>query len=187
MVETVCPGKRGGLYVNLSRQGEEFTLTIEGDRIDIFLRLPENSELIGDQFENPKDGFLSIHHAGGRRQYSYTLKPLIRVLRAHPSVSALAGKLCVQRGLTIYCAEGADNAVPLSTLRLPGNAVFTKEKVAWLDEDMPVLKTNGYSLSKINWEKQLYGSQPPYMRRTKLRKFLTAIGVIVAKTKCVCG
>jgi DUF1680 family protein len=152
--------EKGGLYVKLSRKGDEYTLTIDGGSMDVFLRLPENSALSGDQFENPEDGYFSIHHAGGRQQYSYCLKPLIRVLRAHPSVSALTGKHCVQRGLTIYCVEGSDNAVPLSTLRLPGNAVFTEEKAEWLEEDMPILKTAGYSVSDINWENELYSSQP---------------------------
>jgi uncharacterized protein len=152
--------EKGGLYVKIWREGDEYTLTIEGGKIDVFLRLPENSALTGDQFENPNDGFYSIHHAGGRQQYSYSLKPLIRVLRAHPSVSALAGKLCVQRGPTIYCAEGSDNAVPLSTLRLPGEAVFTEEKGEWLEEDLPILKTTGYSVSDLNWEKKLYGPEP---------------------------
>jgi uncharacterized protein len=151
--------EEGGLYVKLSRKGDEYTLTIDGGPIDVYLRLPENSTLSGDQFENPEDGYFSIHHAGGRQQYSYSLKPLIRVLRAHPSVSALAGKLCVQRGLTIYCAEGSDNAVPLSALRLSGDAVFTEEKAEWLEEDMSILKTAGYSVSELNWEKKLYSSQ----------------------------
>jgi DUF1680 family protein len=128
--------------------------------MDVFLRLPENSELVDDQFEDPIDGYFSIQHAGGRQQYSYSLKPLIRVLRAHPSVSALAGKLCVQRGLTIYCVEGSDNAVPLSSLRLPADAVFTEENAEWLEEEMPILKTAGYSLSDMDWKKKLYGSHP---------------------------
>jgi len=152
--------EKGGLYVKLSRKDDEYTLTIDGRPVDVFLRLPENSVLIGDRFENPEDGYFSIHHAGGRQQYSYALKPLIRVLRAHPSVSALAGKLCVQRGLTIYCAEGSDNAVPLSSLRLPVDAVFTEEKAEWMEEDKPILKTAGYSVSDTNWGNKLYGFQP---------------------------
>jgi DUF1680 family protein len=152
--------EEGGLYVKLSRKEDEYTLTIDGRPMDVFLRLPENSALIGDQFEQTEDGYFSIHHAGGRQRYSYSLKPLIRVLRAHPSVSALAGKLCVQRGLTIYCAEGSDNAVPLSTLRLPVDAVFTEEKAERMEEDMPILKAAGYRVSDTNWGKKLYSSQP---------------------------
>jgi DUF1680 family protein len=152
--------EKGGLYVKLAHHGDEYTLTIDGDPIDIFLRLPENSALSGDQFENHANGYFSIHHAGGKRQYAYSLQPLVRVLRAHPSVSALAGKLCVQRGLTIYCVEGADNPVPLSTLRLPADAVFTEEKGEGLDDNLPILKTSAYRVSDKNWEKQLYASQP---------------------------
>jgi len=152
--------EKGGLYVKLSHNGDEYTLTIDGDPIDVFLRLPENSALTGDQFEIHKNGYFSIHHVGGKQNYSYSLQPLIRVIRANPSVSALAGKVCVQRGLTIYCVEGADNAVPLSTLRLPADAVFAEEKAEWLDDNLPILKTSGYSVSDNNWEKKLYGSQP---------------------------
>jgi uncharacterized protein len=152
--------EKGGLYVKLSRNGDEYTLIIEGGAIDVFLRLPENSALIGNQFENHEDGYFSFHHAGGKQKYSYSLKPLIRMLRAHPSVSALAGKLCVQRGLTIYCVEGSDNAVPLSTLRLPVDAKFSEEKAEWLEDDLPILKTAGYSVSQKSWENKLYGSQP---------------------------
>lgn len=152
--------EQGGLYVKLSHKGDEYTLTVDGGPLDVFLRLPDNSVLIGDQFEKSRDGYFSLHHAGGRQQYSYSLKPLIRVLRAHPSVSALAGKLCVQRGLTVYCVEGSDNAMPLSALRLPVDAVFTEEKAEWLEGDLPVLKTVGYRVSDLDWDKKLYDSQP---------------------------
>ncbi len=39
--------EKGGLYVKLSHHGDEYTLTIDGDPIDVFLRLPENSALSG--------------------------------------------------------------------------------------------------------------------------------------------
>jgi len=150
----------GGLYVRLARNGEEYTLTVDGMPQDIFLRLPENSAFNGARFENPGDGYACLHHTGGEQQYSYSLKPCIRVLRAHPSVSALAGKLCVQRASSIYCAEGSDNAVPLSSLRLPVDAIFTEEKVGWLEEDMPILKTAGFKVPDKDWKKQLYSPRP---------------------------
>lgn len=152
--------EKGGLYVRISRKGKDYQLTVDGEPIDIILRLPENSMLASDQFEIHPDGYFSIHHAGGKQQYSYSLKPLIRVLRAHPSVSALSGKVCVQRGPTIYCAEGPDNPAPLSSIRLPAGAVFTEETAGWLEEDAPILKTSGYSVPESPWEKKLYGSQP---------------------------
>jgi hypothetical protein len=56
--------------------------------------------------------------------------------------------------------EGSDNEVPLSALRLPVDAVFTEEKTDWLEKDLPILKTTGYSVSDLDWEKKLYDSQP---------------------------
>lgn len=149
---------KGGLYVKLVRKGDEYTLTIDGSSMEIYLRLPDNSTLQSDQCTEHEDGYFKIHHNGGKQNYTYSLIPQVRVLRAHPSVSATAGKLCIQRGLTTYCAEEADNAVPLSALRLPADAVFYEEKADWLDENMPILKTVGYSVSKKNWDKALYSS-----------------------------
>lgn len=151
--------KKGGLSVNLVRKGDDYTLTIEGGPKKVLLRLPENSNLVSDQFKTHEDGYFIIQHAGGKQDYSYSLIPQVRILRAHPSVSAAAGKLCVQRGETVYCAEQVDNAIPLSALRLPVDAVFSEEKVDWLDENMPVLKTVGYSVSEKNWDQTLYSSQ----------------------------
>lgn len=151
---------KGGLYVNLVRKGDDYTLTIQGEPKEVFLRLPENSKMVSDQIKDRKEGYYIIQHAGGTREYSYSLIPQVRILRAHPSVSAAAGKLCVQRGETVYCAEQVDNAITLSALRLPVDAVFSEEKVDWLDENMPILKTLGFSVSEKNWDQTLYSSQP---------------------------
>lgn len=151
--------KKGGLYVNLARKGDDYTLTIEGGPRKVCLRLPENSKLVSDQIAAQDDGYFIIQHAGGKQEYSYSLIPQVRILKAHPSVSAAAGKLCVQRGETIYCAEQIDNASPLSALRLPGDAVFSEVKGDWLDENMPILKTVGYSVSVKSWDQLLYSTQ----------------------------
>ena len=151
--------KKGGLYVKLAHKGDEYALTIDGGPMEILLRHPDNSTLIGDQFEERADGYFTIQHAGGRKEYNYCLVPQVRILKAHPRVSAAAGKLCVQRGLTTYCAEAADNAAPLSSLRLPEEAVFNEERVGWLGDAMPILKTAGYRVSEENWNGTLYSSQ----------------------------
>jgi uncharacterized protein len=151
--------KKGGLYVKLVHEGLEYTLVIDGGPMEVLLRHPDNSKLIGDQFEKRADGYFTIHHAGGRKEYNYSLIPQVRILKAHPGVSAAAGKLCVQRGLTTYCVEAADNTAPLSSLRLPEDAVFTEQRVGWLGENMPILKTPGYRLSEKNWNSMLYSSQ----------------------------
>jgi len=151
--------EKGGLYVKLVRKGDEYTLTIDGGPKEVYLRLPENSVLISDHGQAHENGYFIIHHEGGKKHYTYSLIPQIRILRSHPSVSAVAGKLCVQRGQTIYCVEQADNAVPLSALRLPVDAVFSEEKAGWLDENMPILKTAGYRVSEKNWNQTLYSSQ----------------------------
>jgi len=151
--------KQGGLKINLERKGESYTLTIDGKQMVVYLRLPENSILVEDQYEVDADGYFLIHHPGGKKQYEYTIKPNIRLLRANPNVSALAGKICVQRGLVAYCLEGVDNSTPLSALRLPGDAQFIEEMADWLGEGMPILKTSGFSVSEKDWGDKLYSPQ----------------------------
>lgn len=151
--------EKGGLYVNLQHNNDEYTLTIDGDPKEVYLRLPENSILSNSQAEIQDNGYAVLRHPGGKMQYHYTLTPQIRVLQAHPAVSAAAGQLCVQRGLTTYCVEGIDNQLPLSALRLPNQSTFIEEKAGWLGDDWPVLRTDGVKLSDNNWEGVLYNSQ----------------------------
>jgi len=160
--------QEGGLYVKLKRHCDEYTLTIDGSPMEVLLRTPENSALTGGQIETTSDGYCLIQHTGGMKQYRYTIKPNIRILRAHPSVPALAGKVCVQRGSIIYCAEGTDNAVPLSALRLPVQAELTEEKADWLEE-MPILKTTGFRVSEADWEQKLYDSRPSVYEPQEIR------------------
>jgi DUF1680 family protein len=48
------------------------------------------------------------------------------------------------------------------------DALFTEEKTAWLEEDMPILKTAGYSVLDNNWERQLYGPQSCVYKSQKI-------------------
>lgn len=150
---------KGGHYVALSREGVEYTLTIEGGPMEVNLRLPENTELQCDTFGSRAHGYFTFEHKGGRQVYSYSLIPQVRVLRSHPRVSSTAGKVCVQRGLIVYCLEEIDNGTPLSGIRIPGDATFWEENVDWLHEDLPVLKTKGYYVSDAQWEGRLYHPQ----------------------------
>lgn len=150
---------KGGLNVKLSSNNGAYSLEIEGDPRDIYLRLPENTQLVCDQCKINEDGYFVIHHTGGKETYTYTLVPKIRILHAHPSVSAVAGQVCVQRGPVVYCAEAVDNGAPLSGLRLPADAVFTEEQVGWLPDGLPLLKTSGFRISEEGWADTLYDTR----------------------------
>lgn len=151
--------EKGGRHVALSRKGVEYTLTIEGSPLEVYLRLPENTELHCDICDTCSTGYFSFEHTGGRQVYTYSLIPQVRILRSNPKVSATSGKVCVQRGSTIYCVEEVDNGKPLSRLRIPKDAKLLEEKADWLHEDFPILKTKGYCVSEANWDGRLYHSQ----------------------------
>lgn len=148
--------EKDGMKGTLSRVGDDYTLTIDSCPMDICLRVPENTELRCSINGDKGNGFLIIHHSGGRQHYRYSLIQKIRVLFPHPSISALSGKICVQRGSAIYCAEAQDNKIPLSSLRLPADAEFLEKEVDWLPSYMPVLKTNGYRVLEEKWSEALY-------------------------------
>ncbi len=148
--------RKGGLYVNLERNGGAYTLTIDGNPRDVYLRIPQNSDLNCEQCWTSHDGYFVLHHEGGERLYNYTLTPKVQVFRSHPKVSATSGKISVRRGAAIYCAEERDNGAPLSSLRLPADAVFTEKEVDWLPDDMPLLKTMGARVSDEQWGDDLY-------------------------------
>lgn len=150
---------KGGLYVDLTCKGETYTLTIDGNPRDVYLRIPQNTELHCDQCHTSQEGYFILHHEGGKKSYHYTLTPRVQIVRSHPKVSATSGKISVQRGSTVYCAEEIDNSAPLSSLRLPADAVFIEEKVDWLPDGIPLLKTKGFRVSKERWGDDLYNSQ----------------------------
>jgi DUF1680 family protein len=71
----------------------------------------------------------------------------VKRIRAHKRVKADCGRLAVERGPILYCAEGADNARPLLDASLPEDATFTEETVIIGDKTFPALRaSNGLKL-----------------------------------------
>jgi len=65
--------------------------------------------------------------------------PVRRVI-AHPSVQADAGRMALQRGPLVYCAEGIDNGGTAISLVIPEKAAFAPEFRADLLKGVVVLK-----------------------------------------------
>ena len=65
--------------------------------------------------------------------------PVRRVI-AHPSVQADAGRMALQRGPLVYCAEGIDNGGTAISLVIPEKAAFAPEFRAALLKGVVVLK-----------------------------------------------
>lgn len=150
----------GDLKVSLVSGEENFILTVAGESRDICLRIPENHVFKSEWYTAEGEGYSVFTHNGGVQRYCYSLVPCVRLLRSHPRTAALAGKVCVQRGQTVYCVEEADNAAPLSALRLPSDAAFQEERPHWLPQGAPLLKTRGYRIKEEPWDGILYDEKP---------------------------
>ena len=83
------------------------------------LRLPawcRNYTLVGGKNAVLKDnGFIYVDVADGE-VIEYTLDMPVRFVQANPKVRQCCGRVAVQRGPVVYCAEGVDNPLPLKGL-----------------------------------------------------------------------
>lgn len=71
----------------------------------------------------------------------------VRRVKAHENVKADRGRLAVERGPVVYCAEGADNGGKAFEARLPADAAFADASVAIGGTAFPALRaSNGLVL-----------------------------------------
>ena len=67
-----------------------------------------------------KDGieyaFEDVLHGTDGEVIEYTLDMPVRFVQANPKVRQCCGRVAVQRGPVVYCAEGVDNPLPLKGL-----------------------------------------------------------------------
>ena len=71
----------------------------------------------------------------------------VRRVKAHEKVEADRGRLAVERGPVVYCAEGADNGGKAFEARLPADAAFADASVVIGGTAFPALKaSNGLVL-----------------------------------------
>ena len=95
-----------------------------------------------------KDGYVAI----GREwkigdTVEVNLPMPVKRIRAHEKVEADRGRLAVERGPIVYCAEGCDNGGKAYDAILPADATFTDDKITIGDKTFPSLKaSNGLKL-----------------------------------------
>jgi DUF1680 family protein len=83
--------------------------------------------------------------------------PVMRV-RSHPLVKQNAGKVALQRGPLVYCAEEADNGPLLQQLMLPQDAKLEVAYDANLAGGLKVITAQALRLQHEQWGTQLYRS-----------------------------
>ena len=95
-----------------------------------------------------KDGYLTIGREWKTGDVVELSLPMpVKRIRAHEKVEADKGRLAVERGPIVYCAEGCDNGGKAYDAVLPADATFTEEPLQIGDQKFVALKaSNGLRL-----------------------------------------
>ncbi|MEO5998196.1 MAG: beta-L-arabinofuranosidase domain-containing protein [Chitinophagaceae bacterium] len=141
------------LYAFSSPSAKKVTITINGQPVEYTL----------------EKGYAIIKRTWKKNDEVVMNLPMeVRTVMANKNVKADIGKVALQRGPLIYCAEWVDNNGKTSNLLLPANTVFTSEFKADLLNGVMVLKAevpavniaeNGNS---INTSKKVLTAIPYY-------------------------
>lgn len=95
-----------------------------------------------------KDGYLAVEREWRTGDTVEVNLPMpVKRIRAHEKVAADKGRLAVERGPIVYCAEGCDNGGQAYDATLPADATFADDTITIGDKDYPALKaSNGVKL-----------------------------------------
>ncbi len=121
----------GKIFLSCNTGGRRLALRIPGWCRQFTLNAPYTLQ----------NGYAVIQ-PGEQTEFCLTLEMPVQLMRADPRVHADAGRLAVQRGPVVYCAEGVDNGGDLDGLLLDVHAPFRLENVAGMP--LPVLKTTAW-------------------------------------------
>jgi DUF1680 family protein len=103
----------------LDKNGEIYTLYLTGEPAEVLIRIPENTIFMECKTASRYDkGYFVHYHSSGSEAIIYCLEEQIVITRANEHVAACSNKACIQKGLTVYCAEEADNGSCLGNLRV---------------------------------------------------------------------
>ena len=94
------------------------------------------------------DGYLTVERewkVGDAVEVDFPMP--VKRIRAHAKVAQDQGRLAVERGPVVYCAEGCDNGGKAFDAALPADATFADDTVVIGDKTYPALKaSNGLKL-----------------------------------------
>lgn len=143
---------------SLTQDGTDYTLTLDAPMMSVYLRIPDGFL---------QDGASLLAHPGGKAVYHYRLFPQTRFVRANAAVPADAGKVCVMRGATVYCAEEIDNDKSLCALYVDTSIQPEEAEMDFLPEGMCALKLKGWRRTETQPD-TLYSSCTPVYSPTMI-------------------
>ena len=121
------------LYAYADNKRLDYTITVNGESVE---------KTVG------KDGYLAINRCwkkGDRIEFHLDMQP--RTVKANARVEADRGRLAIERGPIVYCAEWPDNEFDIMTLLLNREPKFEEVRRNDLLYGITQLKTNAQTLS----------------------------------------
>jgi len=141
--------------------------TRRGGEFELAIRIPEWCEehsvrLNGaDAGERIADGYWKLERRwlpGDRVELSFAMPP--HLVFANPRVPADAGRVAIQMGPVVYCAESADNpGIPLYSLEVPHAPQLSVEPARGLPEGTPAIRFK--ARCEVTRSDRLYRTTPP--------------------------
>lgn len=134
---------------------------------ELALRLPEWSEgasirVNGEPLDltgRAKDGYILIlREWSGGDTVELSLEMPAKRVRSHPLVKVNAGKVALQRGPLVYCAEEADNGQGIQQIVLPSRAELHVSFDAALAGGLNRITADALKLDYAEWGHSLYRS-----------------------------
>lgn len=112
---------------------------------------------------SPVKGYCTIDRAwkaGDRVEVSFDMP--VRRIAADDRVEDDRGRLAVERGPIVYCAEGVDNGGKVLAKMVAADAKFTETSVSYGGRDWPALRTEARSV-KRGIRKFVAGDEEPFV------------------------
>jgi uncharacterized protein len=122
----------GDLYSYSDKKKLSYTISVNGKAVESTLT----------------DGYFSINRQwkkGDVVQVHFNMEP--RTVKAHPAVAEDRGKVAIERGPLVYCAEWPDNDFSVLSVLLNNKPVFTVENKPDLLNGINQIKTDAQILS----------------------------------------
>ena len=137
--------KTGRIRVKINSHGKKLRLKI---------RVPEWCDKV---FDNVEAGYLCMERVFDGEELRIDFPMRIRKIYANPLVNDDAGKVALSYGPLILCAEGIDNPIPLSSVRIGeisgGSVEVSSEKEKFIEAIIPI----EYLID----QEKLYGYEKP--------------------------
>ncbi|RDI70011.1 glycoside hydrolase family 127 protein [Halopelagius longus] len=140
----------------------EVTLTVDADGpVPVRLRIPEwttdASVLIdGEEVDQSGEEYVELDGEWGGDRIEIRFERETELVRAHPAVESDAGRVAVERGPLVYCAEAVDNDRPLHQYALASDGAIDAEHRNDLLDGVTILEADAKVPALDGWEGTLY-------------------------------